>query len=77
MRRIIGCAGAGIAFLDDDFQFCTWKIGTPAESVKRHFFVPRDWLSPLSLQLAQINRQGAFLCPKNGEVAIVRLNAEW
>jgi WD40 repeat protein len=77
MRRIIGCAKDGIAFLDDDFQFCTWKIGTPAESAKLHFFVPRDWLSPLSLQLAKINGQGAFLCPKNGEVAIVKLNAEW
>jgi predicted RNA-binding Zn-ribbon protein involved in translation (DUF1610 family) len=39
--------------------------------------VPRDWLSPLSLQLAKINGQGTFLCPKNGEVAIVRLNSEW
>jgi hypothetical protein len=77
MRRIIGCAKGKIAFLDDDFQFCTWSIGTRAEPAKQHFFVPRDWLSPLSLQLAQINGQGAFLCPKNGEVAIVRLNAEW
>jgi WD40 repeat protein len=77
MRRIIGCTGDGIAFLDDDFQFCTWRIGAPPESAKWHFFVPRDWLSPLSLQLAKINSQGAFLCPKNGEVAIVRLNSEW
>jgi WD40 repeat protein len=77
MRRIIGCAKDEIAFLDDDFHFCTWRIGTPAESAKWHFFVPRDWLSPLSLQLAKINGQGVFLCPKNGEVAIVRLNSEW
>jgi WD40 repeat protein len=77
MRRIIGCVKDEIAFLDDDFHFCTWRIGTPAESAKWHFFVPRDWLSPLSLQLAKINGQGAFLCPKNGEVAIVRLNSEW
>jgi hypothetical protein len=74
MRRVIGCSGDQIAFLDDDFHFCTWRIGTAVESAKWHFFVPRDWLSPMALQLARVNRQGNFLCPKNGEVGIVRLN---
>jgi hypothetical protein len=77
MRRVIGCPEDRIAFLDDEFRFCTWKIGSTAEERKWHFFVPRDWLSPMSLQLATVNCQGTFLCPKNGEVAVVRYGASW
>jgi hypothetical protein len=34
--------------------------------------LPKDWLSPGMLDLCIINEQGTILCPKNGEVAIIR-----
>ena len=39
---------------------------------ERHFFLPKTWLSPSGLSLITVNLQGTLLCPKNGEVAVVR-----
>jgi hypothetical protein len=42
------------------------------EGVKRHFFLPRDWLNIECLELAIITKDGTLFCPRNGEVAIIR-----
>jgi hypothetical protein len=49
------------------------------KGVKRHFFLPRDWLNMECLELAIMTKEGALLCPRNGEVAAVRdgLKEEW
>ncbi|KAH8896577.1 hypothetical protein GQ53DRAFT_889819 [Thozetella sp. PMI_491] len=39
---------------------------------KRHFFPPRDWLNIPTTHMAVVGVDGTFLCPKQGEVAIVR-----
>ena len=70
--RLIGSYQDRVAFLDHQYWLCTWEIGTDFSTSKRHFFLPKDWLSPSTLQLAVLNLQGTFLCPKNGEVGIVR-----
>ncbi len=69
-----------LAFLSRDFWVCTYTIGEGrAGRVKRHFFVPRDWLVMDMLELAVMRSDGTFLCPRNGEVAIVKnaLKEEW
>lgn len=38
---------------------------------RRHFFHPRDWINFDYLHLAQITTDSRFLCPHNGEVAVV------
>ena len=49
------------------------------EGVKRHFFLPRDWLNIECLELAIMTKDGTLFCPRNGEVAIIRdgLKEEW
>ena len=72
IKRLIGTYQDKIVFLDHDYWLCTWDIDAGLDDIKRHFFLPRDWLSPHTLQMATLNAQGTFLCPKHGDVAIVR-----
>ncbi|KAL8846107.1 MAG: hypothetical protein Q9221_008775 [Calogaya cf. arnoldii] len=72
VKRLIGTYQDTIVFLDYDYWVCTWRIESVVLEVKRHFFLPRDWLNSGTLQLATLNRQGTFFCPKYGDVAIVR-----
>ena len=70
--RLIGTYQNQIVFLDHDYWLCTWQIDAGVNEVKRHFFLPMDWGSPSSLQMAALNNQGTFFCPLRGTVAIVR-----
>lgn len=72
IARLIGSYQDRVVFLDHQCWLCTWEIDTDVSEHKRHFFLPRDWLSPSTLQLARLNTHGTFLCPKNGEVGIVK-----
>ncbi|KAF1982271.1 hypothetical protein K402DRAFT_415046 [Aulographum hederae CBS 113979] len=72
VQRFLGCVHDRAIFLDHQNWLCTWEIDWPQSVIKQHFFLPKDWLSNSYLQLASLNKQGTFLCPKNGEVAIVR-----
>ncbi|KAL8833153.1 MAG: hypothetical protein Q9170_004455 [Blastenia crenularia] len=71
-----------VAFLDRDDWVCSFIFGSEiAENTKirRHFFLPQDWLNSDSLRLATVSKDGRFYCPRNGEVAIVSnwLQNEW
>lgn len=72
-----------LAFLDKDFWVCTGVLSDDRSrsknDVKKHFFLPRDWLNMECLELATITTDGIFLCPRNGEVGVVTggLRDEW
>lgn len=69
-----------LAFLDLEFWVCTYTLSeTRPGRVRRHFFLPRDWLNSTALELAVMRRDGVLLCPRNGEVALVEngLREEW
>lgn len=70
-----------LAFLDQDFWVCSWNLSADADNarIKRHYFLPRDWLNSRWLDMAVVRPDGALLCPKNGEVAVVAhgLQTEW
>lgn len=72
VRRLIGTFEDTIVFLDQSYWLSTWKIDTSINEVKRHFFLPRDWLNVNTLQMATLNSHGTFFFPRNGDVAIVR-----
>lgn len=72
VKRLIGTYKDTIVFLDYDYWICTWRIESAVLDIKRHYFLPKDWLNSGTLQMAALNRQGTFLCPKYGDVAIVR-----
>ncbi|MCJ1353732.1 MAG: hypothetical protein MMC33_003719 [Icmadophila ericetorum] len=72
VRRLIGSFQDRVVFMDHHFWLCTWEIEPTYSKHKRHFFLPKDWLSPSALALIVLNNAGTLLCPRNGEVAIVR-----
>ena len=72
IKCLVGTYQDQIVFLDHDYWLCTWHIDASIEDVKRHFFLPRDWLNTETLEMAMVNEKGTFLCPKRSHVAIVR-----
>ena len=70
-----------LVFLDREFWVCTWSFSNSGieSRVRRHFFLPRDWLNMECLELAVIRSDGTLMCPRNGEVALVwdGLKEEW
>lgn len=40
--------------------------------IKRHYFFPSDWISPDSVALCTVMADGTVLCPRNGDVAVVK-----
>ena len=71
-NRLVGAYQEQIVFLDHQHSFCTWDTNRAENSIRRHFFLPNDWLTPAMLRLCIVNSHGTILCPKNGEVAIIR-----
>jgi WD40 repeat protein len=72
VKRLIGTFQNCLVFLDHDYWICTWELEARSSDVKRHFFLPRDWLNTSTLQMATLNDQGTFFVPKFGNVIIVR-----
>ena len=72
VKRLIGAFQNSIVFLDHDYWVCTWELEARSSDVKRHFFLPKDWLNTSTLQMATLNEEGTFFCPKFGHVIIVR-----
>ncbi|MCJ1285606.1 hypothetical protein MMC26_004947 [Xylographa opegraphella] len=70
-----------LVFLDREYWICTWSFSNIGigSRVRRHFFLPRDWLNLASLELALMRNDGTLMCPRNGEVALVwnGLKEEW
>ncbi|KAK3309390.1 uncharacterized protein B0T15DRAFT_481111 [Chaetomium strumarium] len=58
-----------LVFLDRQL----WKHGQrPSPDVRRHFFLPHDWVTTEGLRLCRLLRDGTLLIPCKGEVAIIR-----
>lgn len=76
-----------LVFLDEGLWVCTMRLALPGAArmdsagplVKRHFFVPRDWLNSAGMALCRVQPDGMFLCPSKGELAVVRgdLGTDW
>ncbi|KAK6855325.1 NACHT and WD domain protein [Apiospora arundinis] len=70
-----------IIYLDQSFGVCTWSLKSVRglEDVKRHFFVPRDWIMQDSLHLLAVDVDGTILCPRNGSVSAIETStvSEW
>lgn len=43
--------------------------------IKRHYFFPSDWISPDSVALCTVMADGTVLCPRKGDVAVVKCAA--
>jgi WD40 repeat protein len=62
-----------LVFLDKNFWMCSLLLNQPLTraSVQRHYYLPKDWLNARYLDHCAILRDGKFLVPNNGELAIV------
>ena len=65
--------GKTLVFLDKNLWMCTLKMNSTRQpsDLKRHYFIPRDWASTESLEQCCMLQDGTFLCPKDGEVAVI------
>lgn len=72
VNHLIGSFDGHVVFLDHHYRFCTWNPERGPNSVKSHFFLSKEWLSPGMLELCVVDSYGTILCPKNGEVAVIR-----
>ena len=69
-----------LAFLDVHFWVCSWSLDdTRGDRIRRHFFLPNDWINLDCLDMAVVTPDGRFVCPRNGEVAVVSggFNTVW
>lgn len=72
VSKLMGTYQNQVVFFNHKHWLCTWEIGTPAKAYKRHFFLPKDWINSETLSLSVLSDQGTLLCPRNGEVAIIK-----
>ncbi|KAK2736745.1 hypothetical protein FQN55_001507 [Onygenales sp. PD_40] len=61
-----------LIFVDLNFWICSWVIGSEQEEAKRHFFLPKDWVSPEMLGMCAVVGEGVVLVPQKGGVAVIR-----
>lgn len=66
-------SGDTLVFLDKESWVCSWSLEeSDAEAaVKRHFFLPQDWLNADYFRLSAVAEDGTLFIPKNGEVAVI------
>ncbi|KAL9039347.1 MAG: hypothetical protein Q9180_002583, partial [Flavoplaca navasiana] len=50
----------------------TTLSGGGSTNIRRHFFLPGDWISPDCVTLCTVASDGTVLCPRNGEVAVIK-----
>lgn len=72
VSNLVGSYQNQVVFFNHQHWLCTWEIGTDVKSYKRHLFLPKDWISAETLDLKVLNNHGTLLCPRNGEVAIIK-----
>ena len=76
-RRSISRRGFGqqtFVFVDNEFWVCSVNIGGASGQLvetRKHFFLPRDWQNTEWLEMATVTPSGHFLCPRNGDIAVV------
>ncbi|KYG47040.1 hypothetical protein M433DRAFT_63914 [Acidomyces richmondensis BFW] len=65
--------GCRLVFLDTDLWLCTINLSTlgQKDTVRRRFFVPRDWATTACFELSCLLQNGIFICPRDADVAIV------
>lgn len=70
-----------LVFVDRSLWVCSWDMasGDDSSSIKRKFFIPRDWITLDSLSLLHLTESGTILCPRRGDLAIIKtcLRTDW
>ena len=66
-----------LVFIDNKYWICTWQMNSnlqPEAALRKHFFLPRDWIGTEELKLCTLNAEGNLLYPRHGQIAVVQSN---
>ena len=82
VRLTLGILPRGnFVFLNIENWVCTWRMGSgvDVQKIREHYFLPRDWVNTDCLRLCLLLVDGTLLCPKDGEVAVIKcdLGSDW
>lgn len=72
LSRVVGVYQNQVVYFDHQHWLCSWEIGTSTLTPRKHLALPQDWLNDETLRLTTLTPSGTLLCPRNGEVAIIR-----
>jgi hypothetical protein len=72
LSKLVGSYQNRVVFFNHQHWLCTWEVGASVANYKRHFFLPKDWVSNEALALVALSEGGTVLCPRNEEVAIIK-----
>ena len=72
VSKIVGSYQNQIVFFNHEHRLCSWDIDSHVQSYRKHLSLPQDWLNADTLQLTTLTPSGTLLCPRNGEVAIIK-----
>ena len=70
-----------LVYLDKSLGICTWNLraGNGDVTGKRHYFIPRDWVSMQNIGLFHVTSSGSLLFPLKKEIAVISstIGSEW
>ncbi len=70
--KLVGSYQNQVVFFNHQYWLCTWEIGKAVKTYRRHLFLPKDWINSETLSLNVLSDHGTLLCPRNGQVAIIK-----
>lgn len=62
------------AFFDSDLWFCTVPLTANKKEIKRHYFIPRDWLGSASVSHCAVGGDGTVFWPRDDRVVQIGVN---
>lgn len=67
-------SGDQLIFLNHDLWLCSTNLSgqSQASSLKRHYFIPRDWTDVDGLTQCSMLQDGTLLCPQQGNVVTIK-----
>ncbi|EGE08451.1 hypothetical protein TEQG_07338 [Trichophyton equinum CBS 127.97] len=69
---LVGVIQRQLVFFNHQYWLCTWEFDTDENSYQKHFFLPRSWIFPETLDLARVDQFGNLLWPMDGEIAVIQ-----
>ena len=72
ISRLVGIYKNQIVFFSQQHWLCSWEIDSRDPGHRKHLALPQDWLNEETTKLTSLSPTGTLLCPRNGEVAVIK-----
>ena len=82
VKSFLGVRNTSIVFLDRDLWVCSIDVAEmgakdDSSDIRRHFFVPHEFVGGANGVLASVTAQGSVVFAKEGELAVVKGGLDW